>query len=128
MRGLFFSAITRASASPEEKRMKFTLMPVAFSNSSNMGRAQFSGEIGKALQVRDDLRTQPRDQLAEGRVGSRRRKELPNGRQIAVEIPSDKNGPRPGHYRLRRVSYFASTCRAVATRPSRTSWIPASAS
>ena len=44
-RGLFFSAITRASASPEEKRTKLTLMPVALSNSSNMGRAQFSGQI-----------------------------------------------------------------------------------
>ncbi|MBK7794213.1 MAG: hypothetical protein IPJ62_18100 [Betaproteobacteria bacterium] len=44
-RGLFFSAMTRASASPEEKRTKFTLMPVAFSNSSNIGRAQFSGQI-----------------------------------------------------------------------------------
>jgi ABC-type Fe3+ transport system permease subunit len=44
-RGLFFSAITRASASPEEKRTKFTLMPEAFSNSSNIGRAQFSGQI-----------------------------------------------------------------------------------
>jgi hypothetical protein len=43
--GLFFSATTRASASPEEKRTKLTLMPVAFSNSSNMGRAQFSGQI-----------------------------------------------------------------------------------
>jgi hypothetical protein len=42
---LFFSAITRASASPEEKRTKLTLMPVAFSNSSNIGRAQFSGQI-----------------------------------------------------------------------------------
>ena len=44
-RGLFFSAITRASASPDEKRTKLTLMPVAFSNSSNIGRAQFSGQI-----------------------------------------------------------------------------------
>ena len=44
-RGLFFSAMTRASASPEEKRTKLTLMPVAFSNSSNIGRAQFSGQI-----------------------------------------------------------------------------------
>jgi hypothetical protein len=44
-RGLFFSAITRASASPEEKRTKLTLRPVAFSNSSNIGRAQFSGQI-----------------------------------------------------------------------------------
>ena len=44
-RGLFFSAMTRASASPDEKRTKLTLMPVAFSNSSNIGRAQFSGQI-----------------------------------------------------------------------------------
>ena len=44
-RGFPFSAMTRASASPEEKRMKFTWMPVAFSNSSNMGFAQFSGQI-----------------------------------------------------------------------------------
>ena len=43
--GLFFSAMTRASASPDEKRTKLTLMPVAFSNSSNIGRAQFSGQI-----------------------------------------------------------------------------------
>jgi hypothetical protein len=43
--GLFFSAITRASASPDEKRTKLTLTPVAFSNSSNIGRAQFSGQI-----------------------------------------------------------------------------------
>ena len=33
------------SASPDEKRTKLTLMPVAFSNSSNIGRAQFSGQI-----------------------------------------------------------------------------------
>ena len=44
-RGLFFSAISRASASPEEKRTKFTLTPLAFSNSCSMGRAQFSGQI-----------------------------------------------------------------------------------
>ena len=44
-RGLFFSAMTRARASPDEKRTKLTLIPVAFSNSSNMGRAQFSGQI-----------------------------------------------------------------------------------
>ena len=44
-RGLFFSAMMRASASPEEKRTKFTLMPLAFSNSSNIGFAQFSGQI-----------------------------------------------------------------------------------
>jgi len=44
-RGLFFSAITRASASPDEKRTKLTLMPLAFSNSSNIGFAQFSGQI-----------------------------------------------------------------------------------
>ena len=44
-RGLFFSAITRASASPDENRTKLTLMPLAFSNSSNIGRAQFSGQI-----------------------------------------------------------------------------------
>ena len=44
-RGLFFSAMTRARASPEEKRTKFTLIPVAFSNSWNMGRAQFSGQM-----------------------------------------------------------------------------------
>ena len=44
-RGLFFSAMIRARASPEEKRMKFTLMPVAFSNSWNIGRAQFSGQM-----------------------------------------------------------------------------------
>src|SRR5512143_4062559 len=49
--GLFFSAITRARASPEEKRTKLTLMPVAFSNSSNMGRAQFSGQMEYALSV-----------------------------------------------------------------------------
>ena len=50
-RGLFFSAITRASASPEENRTKFTLIPVAFSNSWNMGRAQFSGQIEYAFTV-----------------------------------------------------------------------------
>ena len=44
-RGLFFSAITRARASPEENRTKFTWIPVAFSNSSNIGLAQFSGQI-----------------------------------------------------------------------------------
>jgi hypothetical protein len=38
-RGLLFSAISRASASPEEKRMNFTLMPLAFSKASNIGRA-----------------------------------------------------------------------------------------
>jgi hypothetical protein len=43
--GLPFSAITRASASPDEKRTKLTLTPVAFSNSSNIGRAQFSGQM-----------------------------------------------------------------------------------
>ena len=37
--GLFFSAVTRASASPEEKRMNFTRMPEAFSNASIIGRA-----------------------------------------------------------------------------------------
>src|SRR3984893_6663347 len=50
-RGLFFSAMTRASASPDEKRTKLTLMPVAFSNSSNIGRAQFSGQIEYTLSV-----------------------------------------------------------------------------
>jgi hypothetical protein len=43
--GLFFSAMTRARASPDEKRRKFTLIPVAVSNSVNIGRAQFSGQI-----------------------------------------------------------------------------------
>jgi hypothetical protein len=37
--------MTRAGASPEEKRRKLTLMPVAVSNSCNIGRAQFSGQI-----------------------------------------------------------------------------------
>src|ERR1700682_103693 len=50
-RGLFFSAMMRASASPDEKRTKLTLMPVAFSNSSNMGRAQFSAQIEETFSV-----------------------------------------------------------------------------
>ena len=48
---IVLSAITRASASPDEKRTKLTLMPVAFSNSSNIGRAQFSGQIEYAFNV-----------------------------------------------------------------------------
>src|SRR6478735_2901192 len=49
--GLPFSAMIRVNASPDEKRTKLTLMPVAFSNSSNIGRAQFSGQIEYALSV-----------------------------------------------------------------------------
>ena len=37
--GLPFSAMIRASASPEEKRTKLTWMPVAFSKASSIGRA-----------------------------------------------------------------------------------------
>src|SRR5688572_7313883 len=61
---------------------------------------EISPEIGKALQVRDDLRGQPLDQLVEGRNGPGRRKEVPNLRQVAVEVLGDKNGSRPRHYRL----------------------------
>jgi len=37
--------MTRATASPEEKRTKLTLIPVACSNSYSKSRAQFSGQM-----------------------------------------------------------------------------------
>jgi len=41
--GLFFSATTLASASPDENRMKFTLTPVSAVKASKTWDAYFSG-------------------------------------------------------------------------------------
>src|SRR5262247_886199 len=112
-RGLFFSALTRASASPDEKRTKLTLIPVAFSNSSNIGRAQFSGQIEYAFRVSaaSAAGTAPGRQIAIETNDASAAMRTAAVSRTKVMDPSSEDSPRqaPGLSRASRSSTSLST-------------------